>query len=196
VDATPDVDLVRVAAIAARGFYDDPVMSWIFPDRSTRLEALELAFERLAGTFVGRAGRVDVLADACTALWLGPDPPPPPEEPRPAPDRPWHLFTEEVVERFTTLGALMEAAHPESIHWYLGVVASLPEEQGRGLGRRILQPVLDECDHQGLPAYLESSNPRNLPFYFRLGFEQTGEIQVPDGPVLIPMWREPGRATG
>lgn len=188
--------MFQVAAIAARGFYDDPVMSWIFPDPSTRLDALELAFARLAGTFIARDGRVDVLDGACTALWLAPDPPPPPDDPPVAPDRPWHLFTEDVIERFTTLGAVMEAAHPDDLHWYLGIVASLPEQQGRGLGQRILRPVLDICDREGLPAYLESSNPRNLPFYFRLGFEQTGEIVVPDGPMLIPMWREPGRASG
>ncbi|MDA8048046.1 MAG: GNAT family N-acetyltransferase [Actinomycetota bacterium] len=191
-----DVDAIQVARIAARGFYDDPVMSWVFPDDATRLDALALAFERLTGTFVARAGRVDLLEGSSTALWLAPDPPPAPENPPVTPGRPWHLFTTEVVERFQTLGEVMEAAHPTEPHWYLGVVASLPEMQGRGLGRRILGPVLDLGDREGRPAYLESSNPRNLPFYFRLGFVQIGEIKVPGGPVLIPMWREPGRATG
>jgi GNAT superfamily N-acetyltransferase len=96
-----------------------------------------------------------------------------------------------VVARFETLSAMMEAAHPTAPHWYLGAVATLPEKQGRGLGAAILAPVLEDCDREGVPSYLESSNARNLPFYFRQGWLQTGEIEIPDGPVLFPMWREP-----
>ena len=186
----------RVAAIAARGFHDDPVMSWVFPDPVERTAALELSFERLAWRFAARGGRIDVLDDACTALWLGPDPPPAPDEPTPPSDRPWHLLTPQAMERFSVLGAAMEASHPAEPHWYLGVVASLPDQQGRGLGRRILEPVLRNCDDRGVPSYLESSNARNLPFYYRLGFAQVGEITIPDGPSLYPMWRAPGAATG
>jgi hypothetical protein len=51
---------------------------------------------------------------------------------------------------------------------------------------------LDRCDAEGLPAYLESTNPENLPYYRRFGFEVTGEISLPeDEPKLWPMWREP-----
>lgn len=183
------MDLDAVAALAARGFYDDPVMSWVFPEPETRLDALRASFTSLARRFLGRGGRVDLLDGGCTALWLPPDPPPPPEDVLPARES-WHLFTPEVTERFGRLGAAMEAAHPESPHWYLGVVATEPEQQGRGLGARILRPVLETCDKEGIPAYLESSNARNLPFYFRQGWIQTGEIVVADGPTLFPMWRE------
>lgn len=179
-----------VANVASRGFYDDPVMSWVFPDGSMRLEQLRVSFGSLAKRFLAREGRVDVLDDVCTSMWLPPDPPEAPEE-EPPPRDSWHLFSAEIAARFTALGAVMEAAHPQEPHWYLGVVATLPEEQGRGLGARIVTPVLEICDRDGLPAYLESSNARNLPFYFRLGFVQTGEIVVPEGPVLFPMWRQP-----
>jgi len=82
--------------------------------------------------------------------------------------------------------------HPRNPHWYLQAVGSVPEAQGRGLGARVLEPLLTTCDTEGLPAYLESSNPRNLAFYRRLGFEITGEITSPDDEVsLTQMWREP-----
>jgi GNAT superfamily N-acetyltransferase len=71
------------------------------------------------------------------------------------------------------------------------VVATDPDHQGRGLGAQILKPVLETCDREGVPAYLESSNPRNLPFYYRQGWIQTGEIVIPEGPTLFPMWRQP-----
>ena len=67
----------------------------------------------------------------------------------------------------------------------------MPDRQDAGLGAAVLAPVLDRCDAEGVHAYLESSNPRNLPFYRRLGFVAAGEIPLPGGPSLIPMWREP-----
>jgi hypothetical protein len=49
---------------------------------------------------------------------------------------------------------------------------------------------LDRCDAEHAPAYLESSNPDNVPYYMRFGFEVTGEIQLPNGgPTMWPMWR-------
>lgn len=50
---------------------------------------------------------------------------------------------------------------------------------------------LDRCDAEHAPAYLESSNPANIGYYQRFGFEVTGEIVLPDGPSLWPMWRQP-----
>jgi hypothetical protein len=50
---------------------------------------------------------------------------------------------------------------------------------------------LDRCDAEHAPAYLESSNPDNIPYYNRFGFEVTGEIVMPDGPTLWAMWRRP-----
>jgi hypothetical protein len=49
---------------------------------------------------------------------------------------------------------------------------------------------LDRVDAEHAPAYLESSNPVNVPYYQRFGFEITGDITLPNGgPKLIPMWR-------
>ena len=186
----PDLDVV--AAVAARGFYDDPVMNWVFPNHETRLAALQVSMKLFAQRFLVRTGRVDVVEDACAAMWLPPDPPDLADEDAPIPPADaWHHYAPDVVARFTVLGDLMEAAHPKEPHWYLGVVATDPEHQGRGLGARILKPVLEICDREGVPAYLESSNERNLPFYYRQGWIQSGEIEIPDGPTLFPMWRQP-----
>jgi len=50
---------------------------------------------------------------------------------------------------------------------------------------------LSGIDDAGLPAYLESSNPRNVPLYARYGFETIQEIRLGEGPVLNLMWRDP-----
>ena len=51
--------------------------------------------------------------------------------------------------------------------------------------------LLERCDREGIPAYLESSKEKNVPFYRRHGFEVTREIQLPNGPMLWAMWRQP-----
>ena len=51
--------------------------------------------------------------------------------------------------------------------------------------------MLDRVDATGLPTYLESSNERNVALYAGHGFEVTGEVAIPSGPRIRPMWREP-----
>ena len=180
-----------MARIGAEGFHDDPVLSWVFQDEGTRLERLEMAFSGVLEEYLGPSGRVDVVDDACMTLWRDPsfDHGAPPVEPGAEGEAP--PFPEEELERLGLLTSVMAEHHPHEPHWYLFVISTLPERQGRGLGSTILAPVLEICDASGAPAYLESTNPRNMTLYRRSGFEQTDEIQLPDGPSLYPMWREP-----
>ncbi len=87
---------------------------------------------------------------------------------------------------------LMKANHPEEPHWYLAVLGTDPSVRGDGFGHALLKSRLERCDAEYAPVYLESSNPDNVPYYQRFGFEVTGEITLPDGgPSLWPMWRRP-----
>ena len=62
------------------------------------------------------------------------------------------------------------------------------------VGMALLAEDLRLIDAEGLPAYLESSNPVNDRRYERLGFVRVGEFETPDGAhTLTTMWRE-GRA--
>jgi GNAT superfamily N-acetyltransferase len=89
------------------------------------------------------------------------------------------------------LGSVI-VAHPVPPHWYLSAVGTRPDRQGAGGGAATLRPVLARCDREGLPAYLESSNPKNLAFYHRLGFVDRGETTTPDGAATLTfMWRDP-----
>jgi len=190
-----DRDLV--ARIAAEGFFDDPVMGWVFREPERRLAQLASVMGGLFDDMVPDRGTVHLLDAACTALWRRPDF----DEVRPASER-MHdaepppepvvdLFTDEEVERLTILGTVMAEGHPHERHWYLNVVSTLPSRQSQGLGKAILGPVLDDADDNGWPCYLESSNPRNVSLYLRHGFVETGQLPLPDGPSLTQMWREP-----
>ena len=97
------------------------------------------------------------------------------------------------VMRTLKTGGEMERAHPQFEHAYLFSIGVRPSAQGKGLGRKLIQPVLDACDRAGMRAYLENSNPANTGFYNSCGFEQLGEPIHPesDSPPLVPMVREP-----
>lgn len=85
----------------------------------------------------------------------------------------------------------MEHYHPIEPHWYLPLIGVDPDHQRRGYGAALMAPALAACDRDGLPAYLESSNPANVPFYDRLGFRALATIRVGASPPILPMRREP-----
>jgi GNAT superfamily N-acetyltransferase len=86
----------------------------------------------------------------------------------------------------------IEQVHPPEPHWYLALVGTEPAHQNHGVGAALLAPVLERCDRDFTPAYLESSKEDNLSFYMRLGFEVTKPVDLPSGgPRIWPMWREP-----
>lgn len=85
----------------------------------------------------------------------------------------------------------MASYHPREPHWYLPLLGIDPAHQGKGLGGALLKHATDICDPDGLPAYVESSSPRNIPLYERHGFEIMGRIQSGGSPVFTPMVRKP-----
>lgn len=92
------------------------------------------------------------------------------------------------------LGALnlLEGKHPKAPHYYLLAIGVDPPRQGKGIGSRLMTPILDRCDREGMPAYLESSKERNLALYERHGFRVVEQVELPGGgPPVWLMWREP-----
>jgi len=52
--------------------------------------------------------------------------------------------------------------------------------------------MLDRCDREGTPAYLEASSERNRALYERHGFELRDTFHLPmGGPPIRKMWRDP-----
>jgi len=98
---------------------------------------------------------------------------------------------EEYAERLFEILGLMEEKHPLEHHYYLFLLGTRPERQGRGLGSSLMAPMLQTCDRDRMPAYLEAMSERNKQLYLRHGFEVTDEIPLPSGPTMWPMWRSP-----
>lgn len=85
-----------------------------------------------------------------------------------------------------------EKVHPAEPHVHLAFIGTRNGHKGKGHGSALLGSMTDWCDQQGVPAYLESTNPMNDAWYARFGFEARGEVPLPDNaPVITTMWRDP-----
>jgi GNAT superfamily N-acetyltransferase len=185
-------DCPAVAKAQARAFFDDPLQVWGLRDATTRLSILERVFalmSRYASVPRGESYTDDSLS--CAAFWV----PPGPFEADPeaaAAMAPILDLLGDGDARFRAAEDTMRANRPSELHFYLQGLGTDPPRQGAGLASAAMQPVLDRCDAEGIPAYLESTKERNVGFYQRHGFEVVGCTPIPlDGPSLWLMWRLP-----
>jgi predicted N-acetyltransferase YhbS len=183
-------DVPALRESLARAFHEDPIATWSLPSERRRAGQLSRFYrERLRTLLADELVFCDEDRRGA-ALWA-------------APDR-WEVGAAEmarmrIVTRRTPVflvGAMrVDRAHPREPHYYLASLGVAPEAQGNGVGSRLLGPMLERCDREGVPAYLESSRDRNVPFYERHGFRVTDELRLPlGGPTLWLMWREPAGA--
>ena len=192
VRAATRADTGPLAASLARAFFDDPVMSFLLPDDPTRRRRCAGFFEvALDIQHLPRGACFTDTDRAGGSLW---DPP-----------GHWKMGWGQIargspklvrsfginVPRALRVLATIERQHPTVPHWYLAVLGTDPIHQGKGIGSSLLAPILERCDADGVGAYLESSKESNIAFYGRHGFEVTGEISLPGGPPVWPMWRDP-----
>ena len=172
--------------ILTLAFVADPATRWLYPEA----EAYLSHFPSFARAFGGEAFEQETAyLTRClggASLWLPPG------------AHADEQAVTAVVQNSTDLAsqddlfsvfAEMEQYHPKEPHWYLAMIGVDPARRGQGLGSALLKATLAQIDEQGLPAYLESSNPANLPLYERHGFELKGEIRPGDGPPIFPMLR-------
>ena len=188
-------ELRAAAELLAAAFHDDPWFAWMFQDESARplMGAMWMRASAEASFAAGHAFVTmedDVVTGA--SLWAPPDV----ElfgDGRFLPL--WHLVVGANAHRVDEMReglALMAGMHPhDEPHFYLNTIGVDPARRGMGDGRLLVDPVLELADRDGVPAYLESSNARNVSFYERLGFRILDEVPMPNaGPIVRPMWRD------
>lgn len=183
-------DADAISQTLSRAFFDDPLMCFLLSDAPSRPSRMPKLFKLLFQLGMPH-GACDVTSGfEAVALWRPPGK--------------WHIpFHQYITNGPAFLGIFglgglnvmatmdrIEKVHPHEPHYYLQAVGTDPAKQGKGYGGVVMRRQLANADAQGMPAYLESSKDTNIPIYQSLGFELTGEIKLPGGPTLYPMWRK------
>jgi ribosomal protein S18 acetylase RimI-like enzyme len=179
-------DKARLLQTIVLGFSADPMARWASPDPAVYLDRRDEFFDAMGGAAFDHGTAFVADDGAAVATWL------PPGVAADG-DRMSAIMAEQTPEsrmgEMNALFAKMEEFHLSEPHWYLPLIAADPARQGCGLGTALMEAAIARIDADGSPAYLESSNPRNIPLYERFGFERIGEIKTETSPVLTPMLR-------
>jgi ribosomal protein S18 acetylase RimI-like enzyme len=175
-------------AVIVLAFAADPAARWSWPRSEDYLRNMPLLSHAFgAKSFgLGTADAIDGLAGV--ALWLPPGVKSDEEALGTLFER---TAPASIQQDLARVFEQMANFHPHEPHWYLPLIGVDPARQGQQLGDKLMAHALARCDADRLPAYLESSNPRNLGFYQRHGFEILGKIQVGSSPTIVPMLRKP-----
>lgn len=181
-------DEAHIIDVLVRANWADPAARWVWPDPQQFLMHFPSFVRAFGGkAFADRSGyNLDGYIGA--ALWLPPDVHPDENELVTLVQR---TVSEQIQNDIITVFEDMGRYHPNEPHWYLPLMGLDPSQQVKGFDSALLQYTPIQVDHDNKLAYLESSNPRNIPLYKRHGFELLGTIQSGTSPSIAPMLRRP-----
>ncbi|WP_147916738.1 GNAT family N-acetyltransferase [Ruania zhangjianzhongii] len=190
-DAAATDQIGVVADVIATAFHRLAVSKWLVADPEERFAAQRGQF----GIIVEHAaehGRIYLDADhRAAAVWLDYTQP----IPEPADyDRRLFDLCGPHTPRFAALDVAFEENHPRVAHQHLAFMAVLPEYQEQGLGSELVAAHHEVLDREGTPAYLEAANLRVARMYGKWGYRIISRIDLPGGPSMWPMWRDPSAA--
>ena len=188
VTTAPSSSEPSIIAMLTLAFGADPVVRWLYHEPEQYLICWPTFIRAFGGRAFDHGTAYHTEGSAGAALWLPPGVVP--DETALVDFLQRSVPAQQQAEVFGVLEQ-MDAYHPSEPHWYLPLIGVDPTWQGRGLGAALLQHTLARCDREGIPAYLESSNPRNISLYERHGFAVVGTIQAASSPPLYPMLRKP-----
>lgn len=188
-----DADKLALSLILAAAFDQDPVARFCVRADARRKWAMRTGFKKALDLYFPHNLTFVINNETGVALWARHDQ--------------WRFsFWQECallplyvricgINRFMRLSRgfnVMKSYHPAEPHYYLYLLGVHPAHQSQGLGSALLRPMLERCDREQMPAYLEATHPRNISFYQRHGFHVMKEFLFGSGgPLLSAMWRKP-----
>ncbi len=169
-------DVPRAAAVLGRAFADEILAAYFFPEEQ-RLAIAE-TFSSLSLYLCARYGEVYATSDRFegVAAW---------SPPGAAPFGTWQSlraiplpvfirFARAGGSRLRGMGEHVDELHKKLVpfpHWYLQIIGVQPIFQGQGFSSRLIRPMLERIDREGLPCYLETQTDKNVAIYLKYGFK-------------------------
>jgi GNAT superfamily N-acetyltransferase len=170
-----------VVETLAQAFQTDPALSWILPDPDHRASVLRSLFRTLVPADMRAGVTLRSAGDEAAARWRAPG----------QAHSGTLEFLRTVLPLIATFGTALprglkvqggiDAHRPKGGFWYLHYVGVRTAHQGKGHGGRIIRAQTAVADAEGLPCWLETATPENVPLYERLGFVTQVEWDVPGG---------------
>jgi ribosomal protein S18 acetylase RimI-like enzyme len=178
--------------VLTQAFFPDPLCIYTFPDLEKRARAFTWFFTASVQESALLHGVYTTIGQVNgAAVWFPPDT----GEPKPEQKKLTELdqmnmhFGAEACHRFTSVFSYLSRSHQQTVpgpHWYLALLGVSPPYQSKGIGGLLLTPMLQQADRDGIPCYLETFNPRTVPFYQRHGFQIAIADVEPQS--QIPFW--------
>lgn len=185
-------DIPVLSQVIADAFSDLAPSQWLIGNPAARRQIFPGYFGLLIEHAMASGLVCTTPGRDSAALWIpaGADGPQPPGDYAgrlAAVTRPW-------TSRFLAFDAALEKNHPAGIpHHYLAILAVRPDRQRQGTGTALLRAHHATLDRDGVPAYLEASDPGTRTLYLACGYADHGPpVQLPGGPLMYPMARKPG----
>jgi ribosomal protein S18 acetylase RimI-like enzyme len=180
-----------VAETLAQAFYTDPALSYILQDEGSRPRRLKRLFDLIIADDANVGRVVQSAGNEAAALWRSPGNADSGDEPLIAQLMPMLRIFGFALPRAMRVVEGIDKNRPKGDFWYLHFVGVRPAHQGKGWGGRIIREGLARADAEGLPSWLETATPENVPLYQRRGFVIQCEWDVPKGgPHFWGMMRE------
>lgn len=168
--------------ILAQGFVEDPMWKFILPRSQNRLQILKAMFEVFVedgikrgevlvapnrqGAIIWYPSQVNIFDDNFTDV----------ETKIKAITQNFQEF--DAIHRLETIGKKVQPLAPTIPHHEIFWIATLPEFRGKGVGSRLLKPIINDANVQKIGCHLVSSNPDNTSFYRHHGFQQYSLISI------------------
>ncbi|HYI67834.1 MAG TPA: GNAT family N-acetyltransferase [Candidatus Limnocylindrales bacterium] len=178
-------DVPAMAGTLARAFAHDPFYSFLAgdaPERGQRMQDGWYGILRFGSAGLAETYTTDEHAGV--ALWIPPG--------HRGPSFIDSLRMTPSIARLAGWGRMREVTnaiaaleerhrhHAMRPHFYLSALGVEPDRQGEGIGTKLMEPVLERCRREEVPAYLETATARNVLLYERLGFDVVEELTLPN----------------
>jgi ribosomal protein S18 acetylase RimI-like enzyme len=183
-------DISKASKIIADAFFNDPKISYYFPEKDTRKSISYFLWEFLLKDGIKNGKVISPTSNLeGISIWL-----PPGKE---------HIsfwrairngilkvlkqfgrLTIKLMNRTTKVANAIHKKHTPETHWYLSLLAVNPKLQGKGYASKMIYPMIQNIENEGYSIYLETNNPDNVTFYKHFGFKVLESLNIPNTPII------------